>query len=580
MGYCSNFLYRAQLSHSDSTFPPCFLTAKLVKITLVILTVYIPMNLDPIWLYATIALLLLISLWLFFSYSRSQRDSQERQQDLEQLQQQFSTLSQKYEQISLEKNQVEQFAVQQQTKAESTLERLNERDLAIQKLQQQLEQAELQEDQLERYINELKERIGSAQTKAESLEEQLQQTQLHLQHQQAESGQLQAKFSQSQQELTELRTTLSEKQANFEAQQKNFLEVRQQLNVEFQHLAQQILEEKSKSFSESNQSALDLLLKPFKEQIESFQKRVNEVHSEAIKGNADLGAEIKRVLEIGLSMSQEAQNLTTALKGNNKIAGNWGEIQLESALQTAGLLAGEHYVAQESYRDEEGKRFAPDFVVKLPDDKHLILDSKVSLIAYDQAVRSEDNFAIQQALDEHCRSLRTHIDGLSKKNYSQLIGIKSPDFVLMFVPIEPAYIEAMKHEPQLFNYGYERNVILVSHTTLMPILRTVANLWRIERGNAEAREISEKAGDIYNQVCVIAERLAKLGNTLNTASNQYNQSVTALVGKQGLLGKVERFQQLSAKAHQTTPQVELLETDWDTTRLHLLVEKPITQDNV
>ena len=151
--------------------------------------------------------------------------------------------------------------------------------------------------------------------------------------------------------------------------------------------------------------------------------------------------------------------------------------------------------------------------------------------------------------------------------------MKSPDFVLMFVPIEPAYIEAMKHDPQLFNFGYERNVILVSYTTLMPILRTVANLWRIERGNSEAREISEKAGDIYNQVCTIAERLSKLGNTLNTVNNQYNQTVTALVGRQGLLGKVERFQQLSTKASQNVPQVEFIQNDLDTARLELLVEK-------
>ncbi|VEI46736.1 DNA recombination protein RmuC-like protein [Actinobacillus equuli] len=159
-------------------------------------------------------------------------------------------------------------------------------------------------------------------------------------------------------------------------------------------MAQQILEEKTKSFTASNQSSLDALLKPFKEQIEGFQKRVNEVHSESLKGTASLEAELKRVLQISVSMSEEAQNLTNALKGNNKIAGNWGEVQLESALQAAGLLAGEHYVAQESFRDQEGKRFAPDFVVHLPDQKHLIIDSKVSLLAYDQAVRSEENLQL------------------------------------------------------------------------------------------------------------------------------------------------------------------------------------------
>ncbi|MDP8161570.1 DNA recombination protein RmuC [Pasteurella skyensis] len=463
------------------------------------------------WLYGSLAIVILIAIWLFFSRHH--------------IQQQLATLSQKYEETVEDKTQVEQWAIQQNAKLESAIERLKERDVMIKGLQQ-------------------------------------------------ESQSLSAQFNQKQLELTQLRTTLYEKQANFEEQQRNFVEVKQQLNTEFQHLAQKILDEKTKSFSESNQSSINLLLKPFKEQIDQFQKRVNEVHSESVKGNANLESEIKRILDIGLSMSQEAQNLTTALKGNNKVVGNWGEIQLESALQSAGLLKDEHYLEQENYYNDEGKRFSPDFIVKLPDNKHLVLDSKVSLVAYDKAVRSDEDFAIYQALNEHCKSLRTHIDGLSKKNYSQLLGITSPDFVLMFVPIEPAYIEAMKHDPQLFNYGYERNVILVSHTTLMPILRTVANLWRIERGNTEAREISEKAGDIYNQVCVIAERLNSLGKTLTTVNKHYNDTVTSVVGQRGLVGKVERFQSLSAKAIQNKPpQIEPLTNDFDTTRLELLVEQ-------
>ncbi|MCL7720961.1 DNA recombination protein RmuC [Actinobacillus pleuropneumoniae] len=531
------------------------------------------MIIDEIWFYVAIAALLIIAVFLFFLQSRYQRDAFELSQDLTKAQADLSQMNQKFEQLAVEKNQIEQWAIQYKTQAQAGIERISEKEAQINRLHGKIEEAEQQEQQLERYINELKERIGAFQAKSESLEEQLQFNQNALSHKERESQSLSAQLSQTQNELTELRTSLSEKQANFEAQQRNFIEVKQQLNVEFQHLAQQILEEKTKSFTASNQSSLDALLKPFKEQIEGFQKRVNEVHSESLKGTASLEAELKRVLQIGVSMSEEAQNLTNALKGNNKIAGNWGEVQLESALQAAGLLAGEHYVAQESFRDQEGKRFAPDFVVHLPDQKHLIIDSKVSLLAYDQAVRSEENFAIAQALDEHCKSLRSHIDGLSKKNYSSLQGVKSPDFVLMFVPIEPAYIEAMKHDPQLFNYGYERNVILVSYTTLMPILRTVANLWRIERGNAEAREISEKAGEIYNQVCSVADRLAKLGNTLNTVNNQYNQTVTSLVGRQGLVGKVERFQQLSAKASQTMPAVEMLTNDFDTNKLTLIAEK-------
>ena len=374
------------------------------------------------------------------------------------------------------------------------------------------------------------------------------------------------------QELTAFKITLAEKEKNFAEQQQSFAQAKQQLTTEFQNLANRILEEKSQSFSQSNQTALDALLKPFREQIDGFQKRVNEIHSENVKGNAGLEAEIKKVLEIGLSMSQEANNLTSALKGEKKTLGNWGEVQLERALQLAGLVKGEHYEAQAHFKDELGKHNYPDFVVHLPDNKHLIIDSKMSLVAYESAVNSSDDLQRAQLLKEHVKAIRNHINDLSQKDYSNLIGVRSPNFVLMFVAVEPAYIEAMKEDVGLFNFGYEKNVILVSHTTLMPILRTVANLWRIERGNAEAREISERAGEIYNQICLVAERLAKLGNTLGTVNSRYNETVTALVGQQGLAGKVERFKDLSAKANKTLPPVELLHADIETEKL-LLVRK-------
>lgn len=510
-------------------------------------------------LYVVTAVSLLIALFLFWQWQRQQA--------------QLSEIGSKQEQLKQEKNTLEQWVVQYQTQLENAKHNLAERAAQSARLQQELNDAAQKEDQLEQVINQLNEKIGAAQATAQGLNEQLAFGQQLLGEKAQENRELSQQLQFTRQELAELRTTLQEKQANFAEQQQQFQQMRGQMSSEFQLLAQQIFEEKSKSFAQTNQSSLDLLLAPFKAQIEAFQKRVNEVHSESVQGAANLNAELKRVLDIGLSMSQEAQNLTTALKGNNKIAGNWGEVQLESALQYAGLLAGEHYETQAHYRDQSGQRFLPDFVLRLPDNKHLILDSKVSLIAYEQAILAENDAQQQQALKAHCDSLRTHIDGLSKKNYANLIGIKSPDFVLMFVPIEPAYIEAMKFDSQLFNYGYERNVILVSYTTLMPILRTVANLWRIERGNSEAREIAEKAGDIYNQICVIAERMAKVGDALNNVNKHYNHTVTALVGKQGLVGKVEKFQKLSGKASQLTPQIELLDNEAETLKLEMLVEK-------
>ena len=260
-------------------------------------------------------------------------------------------------------------------------------------------------------------------------------------------------------------------------------EARDNLKREFENLANRIFEDKGKSFTTTSRESLEALLKPFREQITGFQSRINEVHSESLRGNTILEKEIQKVLEVGLEMNSQATNLTSALKGDKKTAGNWGEAQLQRTLELAGLQAGEHYEAQAAFRDEEGKRKLPDFVIRLPDGKNLVIDSKVSLVDYDRAISADTDEERTLALNAHAQAVRNHIDDLASKDYANLPGIGSPDFVLMFMPVEPAYIEAMKHNKDLFNYGYKKGVIMVSHTTLMPILRTVANLWMIEQSN-------------------------------------------------------------------------------------------------
>ena len=518
-------------------------------------------------LFLTALCLGLLCLVLLFILARQKRDVQELQQDLNKNILDFNTLLEKFDRLTQIKNQFETAAVKAQTTAEGLQVRLSERDEKLAYLQQELNDEQKHHSQTIENLTALRERFGTVSAQSESLYYQLQQSRDEILRKEQERFALQDKLTTLTQELTGLKTMMTEKEKHFAEQQATLQQNKQQLTIEFQHLANRILEEKSQRFSQSNQSALDALLKPFREQIEGFQKRVNEIHSEALKGNAGLEAEIKKVLDIGLTMSQEANNLTSALKGEKKTLGNWGEIQLERALQSAGLLEGEHYSAQACFKDNEGKNNFPDFVIHLPDEKHLIIDSKMSLIAYESAVVSDDETARQHFLREHVRAVRHHIDSLSRKDYSNLIGIRSPNFVLMFIAVEPAYIEAMKTDHALFTYGYEKNVIPVSYTTLMPILRTVANLWRIERGNKEAREVSDKAGEIYNQICLVAERLAKLGNTLSTVSTHYNSTVTAFAGQQGLLGKVERFKDLSAKANRDMPAIESLHNDLDTEKL-------------
>ena len=368
----------------------------------------------------------------------------------------------------------------------------------------------------------------------------------------------------------EVRTELREREDRHGEQLALLTEARDNLKKEFEILAHRIFDERGKSFTASSRASMEDLLKPFREQISGFQQRINEVHTESVKGNTALEAEIRKVLEVGLEMNSQASNLTQALKGDKKATGNWGEAQLERTLELAGLVKGEHYETQASFADDAGKRKVPDFIIRLPENKSLVIDSKVSLVDYDRAVAAETEEARTEALAAHTQAVRRHIDDLNVKDYAGLPNIGSPDFVLMFMPIEPAYIEAMKHNRELFDYGYRKNVVMVSHTTLMPILRTVANLWKMDKSNREAREIGRRAGEIYNQVCLVAERLGRLGNSMRAAQGHYNESLTALVGKQGLKGKVERFGELSTQVSKEMPQLEPIEDGLEDRRLESL----------
>ena len=452
--------------------------------------------------------------------------------------------------------------------AQNTVSRYDEQ---LEAMRLQLDQARDQCLALGDERGQLDRQLAHSESSVLNLRERLEELRADLGKSQADVQQHSQRAAELDRELAELRILHTEKLANVQEMRAAFDESKAQMKAEFQNLANQILEEKGKTLTQNSHSSLDAMLKPFRDQIDGFQKRVNQVHDETVRGNVSLGGEIKRVLEIGLKMSTEANTLASALKGDKKTTGNWGEVQLERTLQLAGLFKGAHYEAQPGFRDEQGNRRQPDFIIKLPDDKHMVIDSKVSLVDYDRAIAAQTVPEIQAALDAHVKAVKNHIDDLSKKDYSNLVGMRSPSFVLMFMPIEPAYIEAMKHNKDLFDYGYQRNIIMVSHTTLMPILKTVANLWMMARSNEQAHELSDRAGDIYNQVVVVAERLKKLGDGLETVRKQYNSTVTAVAGQQGLYGKTLRFNELSSKANKTMPALAPLHADFESERLALAV---------
>ncbi len=371
-------------------------------------------------------------------------------------------------------------------------------------------------------------------------------------------------------ELAQVHAARQERERAFEVLKQELEDSRERLKVEFQNLAAQVLQERERHFRSSSQDAMVMLLQPFREQLQAFQQRVNQVHDESLRGHTTLASEVRRLSEVGLQMSREAETLATALKGDKKITGNWGEVQLERSLQLAGLERGVHYDTQVRIKDVHGDMRLPDFIIKLPDDKHIVLDSKVSLVDYDRAVSAESDEARQAALDAHVRAVRNHIDDLSSKDYSGLPGMSSPSFVLMFMPIEAAYIEALRHGRDLFDHGCRRNVIMVSHSTLMPVLKTVSNLWMLARSNAQAQELADRAGELYNQVAMVAERLKKLGDSLDTVSRHYNSTVTAVAGQQGLHGKVSRFRELSLRANRKMPDLQPLVSDIESERLSLI----------
>lgn len=437
-------------------------------------------------------------------------------------------------------------------------EKLNQQKSTGAQLDKQAKALEVKADETEAKYLEIKGQLNQLQNKYETLQERL---------------------SSLSSDYTELNTSLEEREKNHQQQLEQFAEQKLVLKKEFENLANRIFEEKGRAFTDTSKSSIDIMLKPFREQIDGFQNRINAIHDESLKGNTHLNAEIKKVLEIGLKMSDDASNLTSALKGNSQQRGAWGEAQLKRTLEMSGLIEDAHYEAQSSFKDRDGKQKQTDYLIKLPDNKHIIIDSKVSLLAYDRAVSVGSPEEEKLAMNEHVKAVKKHIDDLASKDYTNLVGMRSPSFVLMFMPIEPAYIDALKSNKDLFSYGYEKGIVLVSHTTLIPILRTVANLWMMERSNEEAREISEKAGEIYNQVCLVAERLQKLGGTLGTVSNHYNATVKALVGQQGLHGKVERFNQLSSKVSKTMPALDAAHIDFETERLALIAE-PIVEEVV
>lgn len=428
---------------------------------------------------------------------------------------------------------------------------------------QQLQQAKQQCEQQQERLNTLESELNGTRNATLQTEKQLADAQARLQYipaleqkltqAQNHSQQLQQELRTEHAKASELQARLQSSQREMEDKLKLLQDARDQMKLEFQSIAQKLFEEKSEKFSQQSKTNLGELLNPLKEQLGEFKKRIEDVYDKETRDRVSLFNEIVALKDLNSRMTAEALNLTRALKGDSKTQGNWGEMVLERVLEASGLQKGREYEAQGQYSNEDGQRLRPDVIVHLPDAKHVIIDSKVSLTAWERYSANENEQA-ELHLQGHVDSIKAHIRELSGKNYPDLYGINAPDYVLMFIPIEPAFLKALESDPTLFGQAFERNIMLVCPSTLLVSLKTIHNIWRYEYQNRNALEIARQAGALHDQFVLFAESLEDVGDKIDKARAAYDTAHKRLVsGKGNLVRRIEQLETLGAKARKKIP---------------------------
>jgi len=403
-------------------------------------------------------------------------------------------------------------------------------------------------DEMKVLADQLNKEKSVLEERARMLQEQLDQSALQTREKDAAILHLNNKLTTSVTEYNNLLKRLDEQNADLEKLQDKF-------RVEFKNLANEILEEKTQKFTEQNKIKLDEILKPLGEKIRDFEKKVEETYDKESKQRFSLEREIKNLTDLNQQISKEANNLTNALKGQAKTRGNWGEIILESILEKSGLTLDREFFIQQSFTNEHGKRMQPDVIIAYPGERNVVIDSKVSLLAYERYASSETKEDQELAARDHLLSVRNHITDLSSKNYQDIYALKSLDFVMLFMPIEPAYMLAMQYDPNLWNWAYDRRILLISPTNLIAALRMIANLWRVEYQNKNAMEIARQSGELYDKFTGFLEDLQDVGAKIDATRKVYDASMNKLsTGKGNLIRRVENIKSLGAKAGKEIPK--------------------------
>ncbi len=412
----------------------------------------------------------------------------------------------------------------------------------------------------------LEERINGLLEQIEQFKNQVRQHSLEKENLQKEKESLAIHLAKKENDFDNLWERSKEQKQEVEQLQEKFTK-------EFENLANKILEEKTVKFTEQNKENLKNILSPLQDRIQLFEKKVEDTHKESIDYHAALRQQIVGLREMNEQMSKETLNLTKALKGDSKMQGNWGELVLERVLEKSGLEKDREYFVQQSHISEDGSRVFPDVIINLPDGKKMIIDSKVTLTAYERFTNEEDETQKNQYLKEHVVSINRHVEQLGNKNYQDLYQMESPDFVLLFIPIESAFAVALNVDTTLYNKAFEKNIVIVTPSTLLATLRTIDSMWANQKQQENALEIARQAGALYDKFEGFVGDLIKIGKKMDEAKIEYGAAMNKLTeGKGNLITSVEKLKKMGAKAKKSLPDSVLKRAENDNTDSQELIE--------
>ena len=421
---------------------------------------------------------------------------------------------------------------------------------------QQLKQ--MQQEEINGFLNqqiELNKALAISNEKSDNLANRMDQLDRQLEKERELKHEAEKLLVSRDSELINLKQRLEEEKKNLEA-------IQERSRVEFENVAHRILKQQTADFTITSQKGLQDILTPLRERIQDFEKKVDLTYEKGLKDQSDLKAELLKIYDLSVTLDKDAKNLTNALKSDSKRQGNWGEIILERVLERSGLIKDQEYYLQFSSKNEQGSIMRPDVVIRLPEDKHLVIDSKVSLTAYTEYVSAEEEPLRSKKLREHLDSIRRHIKELSEKRYDQLLGINSPDFVLMFMPVEPAFALAVQADHELFNYAWHERVVIVSPTTLLATLRTVSSIWKFEKQNQNALEIADRGGKLYDKFASFVNDLENIGQNIEKAEKAYQEAHKKLISGSGnLIRQVEQIKIMGVTTKKSLPETLINEAD-------------------